>query len=49
MYHMLTINPTSGFYLDATILFALVEGVLGYEQVYVEKGEWTYRRDVEFK
>lgn len=37
------------FALTPTVLLALVEGILGYEQVSVDGHFWTYRRNVEFK
>lgn len=37
------------FSVNPCIVLALVEGVLGYRQVSVEAGQWTYRRDEVFK
>ncbi len=40
---------TQQFAVNPCIVLALVEGVLGYEQVSANLGRWTYRRDAEFK
>ncbi len=37
------------FSVNPCIVLALVEAVLGYDQVSVHAGQWTYRRNVEFR
>lgn len=37
------------FEVSPTIVLALVEGILGYERIYSDGGQWTYRRDTAFK
>ena len=40
---------TKQFTVNPCIVLALVEGVLGYERASVDGGQWTFRRDAEFK
>ncbi len=40
---------TKQFTLNPCVVLAMVEGVLGYEQVSVHAGQWAYRRDSEFR
>jgi hypothetical protein len=40
---------THQFAVNPCILLALVEGVLGYERVAVNNGQWIYRRDTAFR
>ncbi|KAI0409298.1 hypothetical protein F4802DRAFT_593576 [Xylaria palmicola] len=52
MYDRLTIDsdvPRSVQDVSPTILLALIEGVLGYKNVYNGGSLWTFRRDIEFK
>lgn len=38
-----------GYNVTPTVVLALVEGALGYDQVSADGSSWTYRRDIEFK
>ncbi|KAI3319864.1 hypothetical protein HD806DRAFT_250876 [Xylariaceae sp. AK1471] len=52
VYDRLTVSSESRYFdqaVSATMLLALIEGVLGYKNVSVDGSSWTYRRDVEFK
>ncbi|KAI8302768.1 hypothetical protein K4K59_000359 [Colletotrichum sp. SAR11_240] len=42
-------NRSGTFTVTPTIVLSLVEGVLGYKQVYADAHSWTYRRDVELR
>jgi len=54
MYDRLVITTeetryTKQFTLNPCAVLAMVESVLGYERVSVHPGQWTFRRDQEFK
>ncbi|TDZ21681.1 hypothetical protein Cob_v005403 [Colletotrichum orbiculare MAFF 240422] len=42
-------NRSGTFSITPTIVLSLVEGVLGYKQVYSDAHTWTYRRDIELR
>jgi hypothetical protein len=53
MYDRLTLFAENkyggGHFVSPTIVLPIIEGVLGYKQVYSDAASWTYRKDVQFK
>ena len=37
------------FLVTPSVILALVEGVLGYERIFVEGSTWTFRKGIELK
>ena len=40
---------TSTLEISPTLLFTLIENVLGYKMIYTNGSLWTYRREIAFK